>query len=207
MSERLHLTSVGQETPAQVIEAISGTATWQKAAVQYAALTEYGRLTHAQVPQEHATQVLRQMILAIREHVTFGPGVNIQQLASRGLAKQLFASLDEVVRTVSATLSDEPAGDEAEGGEGEEAPARRGPIAVRSRFTYRACYMAERGPQHCKFRLLGVQDGQERKIVLTIRRGRPLNSQIAALEGQEGIQIVPRGRLHSLIDAELRNVW
>ena len=43
--------------------------------------------------------------------------------------------------------------------------------------------------------------------MITVRKGRPLRGQIASVEGQEGVRILPAGRLQALMTAELEKIW
>lgn len=190
------MTQVDEHTVDQVLEVIGGSDGWRDAALAYAELTDYGEKALADLPQDQLAGVLRTLVGAIQAQVEFAEGASLAQLAAQGLPKRLLAHLDEMVALVAGTADVQA-----------PEPAHHRESHGRAIYTYRACYLAERGPQICKFRLLGQQDGKERKLVLTIRRGRPLRGQIASVEGQEGIRILPAGRLQALITAELEKIW
>ena len=100
-SKRLHLRGVDKDTLPKVVRAIASSRPWRAACVEYARRTDYGERGHATLPPGELAPVLRLLLQAVEENVTFGGDASIQDLAKLGCPGALLSVVEMQVKKAS----------------------------------------------------------------------------------------------------------
>ena len=77
-------------------------------------------------------------------------------------------------------------------------------INTMSVFSVRRVKVLNESDTHLKLRIDGIQGGEDKRIPFTIAREKQVREQIRALELRGKINFVPEGRLHDLVQRELK---
>ncbi len=208
-AQRLRVERVDAEGMARMLGHLAPTPLWERLCAAYAVASDDGAIEPDALPRSELIGILKALFSELPQHVEFVGEAELAHVA-RGdnpalvmaaLCEAVTVSLDEVIEidAMDEIEGDQGAGepDEAEDPEGAESRVGR-PI-----FRFRSVYLAERGTDHMTFRLMGAVDGEDRKLMVTIRRDRPVRSQIAHAEGLHSLQIVPAGRLQQAVEMEM----
>jgi hypothetical protein len=100
-SKRLHLRGVDKDTLPKVVRAIAASRPWRSACVEYARRTDYGERGHAGLSSAELAPVLRLILQAVEQNVTFGGEASIQDLAKLGCPAALLNVVEMQVKKAS----------------------------------------------------------------------------------------------------------
>jgi hypothetical protein len=100
-SKRLHLRGVDKDTLPKVVRAIATSRPWRAACVEYARRTDYGERGHAGLSSSDLAPVLRLILQAVEQNVTFGGSASIQDLAKLGCPGALLSVVEMQVKKAS----------------------------------------------------------------------------------------------------------
>ncbi|MCB9788483.1 MAG: hypothetical protein H6744_17515 [Deltaproteobacteria bacterium] len=195
---RLRVDYVDAQGLGRILEHLASTDLWARLCETYAVASDGGATPPEALPRAELVGILKLLFSELPEHVEFVGAADIAHLAQGDNPALVLAALCDAVVLPPA----EEALDDADVTLDEDEVARES-RAGRPIFRFRSIYTAERGADHMTFRLMGAVDGEERKLMLTIRKDRPVRSQIAHAEGLHSLQIVPAGRLQHTIELEL----
>lgn len=100
-SKRLHLRGVDKDTLTKVVRAIATSRPWRSACVEYARRTDYGERSHTGLSSTELAPVLRLILQAVEQNVTFGGEASIQDLAKLGCPGALLNVVEMQVKKAS----------------------------------------------------------------------------------------------------------
>ena len=100
-SKRLHLRGVDKDTLPKVVRAIATSRPWRSACVEYARRTDYGERGHSGLSPSELAPVLRLILQAVEQNVTFGGEATIQDLAKLGCPGALLNVVEMQVKKAS----------------------------------------------------------------------------------------------------------
>ncbi len=200
--ERLRVERVDPEGLARILEHLAPTPLWERLCAEYARASEGGATPPEALPRAELVGMLKALFSELPAHVEFAGEADIAHVARGDNPALVLAALCDAVVGGGEDLVDaiEELDDFATLDEDEAAAEARGGRPI---FRFRSVYLAERGADHMTFRLMGSVDGEDRKLMVTIRKDRPVRSQIAHAEGLHSLQIVPAGRLQQAVEMEM----
>ncbi|MEZ4268528.1 MAG: hypothetical protein R3F39_19355 [Myxococcota bacterium] len=211
--ERLRVERVDAEGLARMLEHLAPTPLWERLCAAYGVASDGGAIPPEALPRTELVGILKALFSELPQHVEFVGEAELAHVARGDNPALVMAALcdamglggEDLVEDITDELElDEDDGDEVpddtdDGADDEGGEARGG----RPVFRFRSVYLAERGTDHFTFRLMGSVNGEDRKLMVTIRKDRPVRSQIAHAEGLHSLQIVPAGRLQQAVDMEM----
>ena len=115
-SKRLHLRSVQKDTLPKVVRAIASSRPWRAACLEYARRTEYGERSQSSLSPTELAPVLRLILEAVEQNVTFGGDASIQDLAKLGCPGALLSVVEMQVKKASKPSSAEVSGQAVQSG-------------------------------------------------------------------------------------------
>lgn len=205
--QRLRVEHVDAEGLARMLEHLAPTPLWGRLCAAYAVASDDGAIGPEALPRTELIGILKALFSELPQHVEFVGEAQLAHVARGDNPALVMAALcDAMSAPPGEELEEldeivEVLGDDGEDGldDPEQAESRGG----RPIFRFRSVYLAERGTDHMTFRLMGSVDGEDRKLMVTIRKDRPVRSQIAHAEGLHSLQIVPAGRLQQAVEMEM----
>lgn len=207
---RLRVERVDAEGLARILQHLAPTTLWDRLCEAYATASDDGAIGPEELPRTELIGILKELFSELPQHVEFVGEAELTHVARGDNPARVMAALcdamtvpldgfDDASTEIPETDGDSDDDDLAMAEDDAPGESRGG----RPVFRFRSVYLAERGTDHMTFRLMGSVDGEDRKLMVTIRKDRPVRSQIAHAEGLHSLQIVPAGRLQQAVEMEM----
>jgi len=215
---------VDKDTLPKVVRAIASSQPWRAACVEFARCTDYGERAHTSLPRDEMAPVLKHLLAAVEQNVTFGGTASIQDLAKVGCPEALLSVVEMQVKK-AAKRTKEKTGENpvlrvgrrpttnpriTKRKKSTTSPVGRDIVAASpvlkamSAFSVRRVQVLDQSDTHLKVRVDGISGGEDMRIPFTVSREKQLREQIRELELRAKLTFVPEGRLHDLVQRELQ---
>ena len=223
-SKRLHLRGVDKDTLPKVIRAIAPSQPWRAACMEYARRTDYGERTHESLRTSDLAPVLRLLLQAVEQNVTFGGTASIQDLAKLGCPGALLSVVEMQVKKAAKRSQDRNTGEtsartdrrpttnprnlsrrKTTTGPKGAIVAGQGTPTTMSVFSVRRVKVLERTDTMVKFRVDGITGGEDGRLPFDVHPNQPLGEQVRQLELRAKLTFVPEGRVLELVRRELQS--
>ena len=170
--------------------------------MEYARRTDYGERTHDSLRTSDLAPVLRLLLQAVEQNVTFGGTASIQDLAKLGCPGALLSVVEMQVKKAAKRSQGKASEDNNARAERRPTtnprnvlrrktttgPRGGGPIVAgqgtpttMSVFSVRRVKVLERTAEAVQFRVDGITGGEDSRLPFTVQLGQPLGEQVLSL--------------------------